>query len=636
VSKPFAVKLSGPQYLNSLRIKVGFMNADHNSLSPVAVDPGESFRRALRISLIFIPAMVTISLLAAVLLPNGFALAAIGDFLQVALVATASFLSCRNAAATRSRIRAFWLLICLGCAMWLISLSGWSVYELYLHKPAPDLPFADLLLFLKLVPLTAAIVLEPQQPSASRFRAFGLLDVCILIIYSLYLFSFCVLTFRLLPDALDVYNFQFNVADAIGNQIFLIAAAAAIFRSSGQWKALYRIYFAFSAAYCLASGVSNAAIDLGKYYTGSLYDVPFTAAVSALVCFAFVGARLSCSEDSDDSSQLNTERPAARSSFLSTNLAMLVTLSTPAIGIWLLTAHASLPQLFPVRLGITLLTIFILTLLLSIKLDLLTTSLLRTLQGLSATYTRIERFENHLIQTEKLTSLGEAVARSANQIKAAMFAIRQLAQTLSGRVSADPRIPAMSGKVAQYAVRTESLVQNLLRFAQETPIELAPTELKPLLESAIQLSRIAKRPNLRVSFHAQENCPLVLGDSSQLLQVFLQLLSNAADALESGGSLDISLASVGSQLLIQFVDSGSGIKDPERVFEPFYTTKAVGQGTGLGLSTCYGIIQQHDGEIFCRNRPEGGALFAITLPAATTAEATPAVATEPQAVGDPA
>jgi two-component system NtrC family sensor kinase len=227
------------------------------------------------------------------------------------------------------------------------------------------------------------------------------------------------------------------------------------------------------------------------------------------------------------------------------------------------------------------------------------------------------------------------VARSANQIKEAMFAIRELAQALSKRVSADPRIPSMSGKVAHYAVRTENLVQNLLRFAQETPIQLAPTEIKPLLESAIQLSRIAKLPNLRVNLRAQEDCPPVLGDSSQLLHVFLALLANAADALEAGGTLDISLAAVGSQLLIQFADSGSGIKDSERVFEPFYTTKAVGQGTGLGLSTCYGIIQQHQGEIFCRNRPEGGALFAITLPAAL-ADATPLGNPEPQAVGDPA
>ena len=66
---------------------------------------------------------------------------------------------------------------------------------------------------------------------------------------------------------------------------------------------------------------------------------------------------------------------------------------------------------------------------------------------------------------------------------------------------------------------------------------------------------------------------------------------------------------------MEFADSGPGVKEPERVFEPFYTTKTVGKGTGLGLSTCYGIIQQHNGEISCRNRPEGGALFSIQLPA---------------------
>ena len=88
------------------------------------------------------------------------------------------------------------------------------------------------------------------------------------------------------------------------------------------------------------------------------------------------------------------------------------------------------------------------------------------------------------------------------------------------------------------------------------------------------------------------------------------------DALEEagGGTFDIKLRSSGSQLLIEFADSGPGLKEPQRVFEPFYTTKQVGKGTGLGLSTCYGIIQQHDGDISCRNRPEGGAIFTVRNP----------------------
>jgi two-component system NtrC family sensor kinase len=72
-------------------------------------------------------------------------------------------------------------------------------------------------------------------------------------------------------------------------------------------------------------------------------------------------------------------------------------------------------------------------------------------------------------------------------------------------------------------------------------------------------------------------------------------------------------------LRIEFADSGSGISEPERVFEPFYTTKPVGKGTGLGLSTCYGILQQHGGEIFCGNRVNGGALFTVVIPVAPAA-----------------
>jgi signal transduction histidine kinase len=125
-------------------------------------------------------------------------------------------------------------------------------------------------------------------------------------------------------------------------------------------------------------------------------------------------------------------------------------------------------------------------------------------------------------------------------------------------------------------------------------------------------------PKIRVDLTQDGNCQRIRGDSGHLLLVFLQLISNAIDALEEvgGGTLDITLCPNGSQLMLDFADSGPGLKEPRRVFDPFYTTKPVGKGTGLGLSTCYGIIQQHDGEISCHNRPEGGAVFTILLPVA--------------------
>jgi signal transduction histidine kinase len=118
---------------------------------------------------------------------------------------------------------------------------------------------------------------------------------------------------------------------------------------------------------------------------------------------------------------------------------------------------------------------------------------------------------------------------------------------------------------------------------------------------------------------------MVEGDANQLIQVFLHIIANAIDAMEGteAGSLTITIRADQEQVEIGFVDTGSGLKDPRRVFEPFYTTKAVGKGVGLGLSTCYGIARQHGGEIDCQNRPEGGAVFRLVLPAsvAVTVEA---------------
>jgi two-component system NtrC family sensor kinase len=300
---------------------------------------------------------------------------------------------------------------------------------------------------------------------------------------------------------------------------------------------------------------------------------------------------------------------------------MLVTISTPAIGLWLLTTHSPSDRLFSFRLDITLVTMFLLTLLLSIKQDLLSVSLVGSLQHLSHTYSSIDRFKHHLVQSEKLATLGELVASVADQISDSMTRIREQSAHITSRSPVDCRTHSLAAKIGHYAQRTDSLAENMQRFAQESPLQLAPLDVKSLLDTALHLSRIGKLSNLRVEVQDEISCPPVLADSSQLLHVFLQIISNAVDALEEvgGGDLHISIRPCDPQVCIQFADTGPGISHPERVFEPFFTTKPVGKGTGLGLSTCYGIIRQHDGDISCGNRLEGGAHFTIFLPAASAA-----------------
>jgi signal transduction histidine kinase len=593
------------------------MQASENSVITPAASRSVS-SRSFRYPLLSCAAVACVSLLAALLLPKSYALAFIGDGLQVVLVAAAAILSFQNAARSHAHVRGFWMLISLGCAMWTVSLLLWSTYELWFRREVPDIPIADILLFVKLVPLTAAIGLEPHKSYDWRFRAFGLLDVSILTLYSIYLYAFCVFAFRLLPGAIEVYNLHFNVADAIGNQIFALVVAVAVLRTRGSWRNLYRVYFFAAACYCVASVISNVAIDMGRYYSGSLFDVPLTISTAGLVAFTWIGRNFVSNAAVADSQCESTKLPieqTSRMSFVSSHLAMVVTLSTPVIGLWLITTGVSAPQIFPFRLSITLVTIFLLTLLLSLKQHLLTETLVGSLQNLSETYASISRFKDQLTQNEKLATLGSSVAQVANQIKRAMAIILERSQLITARPDSESRIQSMAGKIGKYAHRTDALVENMLRFAQETSLQLAPVEIKPLLESALQLGRTSKLSNVSIALHQAGEVSRVSGDSGQLLHVFLQIISNAVDSLREigGGSLDVRISSFGDHVSVEFSDSGTGIKEPEHVFEPFYTTKPVGKGTGLGLSTCYGIIQKHGGEITCRNRPEGGAVFTVFL-----------------------
>ncbi|HTA57027.1 MAG TPA: ATP-binding protein [Candidatus Baltobacteraceae bacterium] len=565
--------------------------------------------------------VVLLSLGAALILPNGTQLSLLGDGLQVGLTGLFTVLAFQNMIRSEGQVRAFWFLLFTGAAMWLANLLIWSTREVWFHQPVPDVPVADIFLFVGLVPLVVSTALEPERANESRFRSFGLLDLSILILYSLYLFAFFVHAYRLLPGAMAIYNHNFNVADSIGNLVFAFATGVLYFRERGPWRRVYRIFFFSAAAFALSCDAINVAIDFGGYYTGSLYDVPLVGALGGFVCVCLAGHPLREAVAGGEHGS-GRQRSILGLTFLSSNLAMLVTLSTPAIGLWLLTAYPRHDKLFSFRLDITLLTIFLLTLLLSIKQDFLSANLFGSLRQLSHTYSSIERFKDHLVQGDKLASLGELVASVAEQIRRAMTVTRQQAALITSRSHGESRSSALAGKIGRYAERTDALVEDMQRFAQETPLQLAPVEVRPLVENALHLSRIDKLQNVVARIEADAACPPVLADSSQLLHVFLQIISNAMDALEEagGGELVISIRPCEPQVCIQFSDTGPGLQHPEHAFEPFFTTKPVGKGTGLGLSTCYGIIRQHEGDITCGNRLEGGAYFTIFVPAVAVAE----------------
>jgi signal transduction histidine kinase len=209
------------------------------------------------------------------------------------------------------------------------------------------------------------------------------------------------------------------------------------------------------------------------------------------------------------------------------------------------------------------------------------------------------------------------VALAAGELEYPLSAILSSSERMAASSNLSREQLSNAQKIGQQARRTRELVSDLLSFSQQTPGEKNFLELKPLLQRAIQMEGF-KLENKKISLSVESHDPLprVLGNPNQLLQAFLQIIENAVDALQEigGGRLQVSLWRENNEVVVQFADSGPGLRDPERVFDPFYTTKPVGKGTGLGLSATYGVVQDHKGQITCYNRPEGGAAFEIRLP----------------------
>jgi two-component system NtrC family sensor kinase len=177
----------------------------------------------------------------------------------------------------------------------------------------------------------------------------------------------------------------------------------------------------------------------------------------------------------------------------------------------------------------------------------------------------------------------------------------------------------LATKIAQQVRRTRILIASLLNFARQVPGEKVPVNLNTVIETAIKLHQPQfSSHHVEVQINLADNLPQISGDPNQLLQVFLHIASNSLHALEEvgGGVFSIKTRRKDDALVLEFSDNGPGARDPERVFDPFYTTRSVGKGAGLGLSACYGIIQEHHGLILCTNRVEGGTTISIELPMA--------------------
>jgi signal transduction histidine kinase len=563
---------------------------------------------------VVLAAIVAFTAIVSLTFPKGAALAAYGNCVQAALLLMAVVAFIRNARRAGGNQRLFWWLYAIGTCLWLVNQSVWIYHENIKGAAVPDPYWGDVVLFIHVVPWIAAVSLQPHATvSAADLRLrFGRLDFMLLGLWWIFLYGYVVLPYQYVSYNSSLFSKHFNTLYSIENFTLIGTLAVFAFRTRKGWSRIYGHLGIAAALYSLSSVAINLLIASKDYYTGSVYDVPLVAAMAWLV---YAGVRGSANDMDAEPVLISFQKQA----YVHSIMAALAVLSMPVLAVWAGYSWDQDPVVQRFRVLITLGSMLLLMMLLFLKQNLLDRKLVHLLQESRDSYESLQALQDNLVQAEKLASIGRLVAGAAHEINNPLTAIVGYSDLLSAENSLDPQHRDLAAKILQQARRTKALVNNLLTFAKQTPVRLAPVDVNAISDKALQLHSFElTRHNIAVTRHMEFNLPAIAGDENQLLQVCMHIVGNAIDALAEVKDRERSI-SISTRLqdgVVEWTcsDNGPGVANPKQIFDPFFTTKPVGKGTGLGLSTSYGIIREHNGTIECRNVRGGGAEFTFTIP----------------------
>ena len=321
-------------------------------------------------------ALVCVHILLSLIVPRSFALTAFGDLLQNVVLLGATVAFWVTVRSTSGRARLFWALMGLGLGTWLISQVMWTYFEVYLRHEAPN-PFAgDVILFLHVVPMMAAVAIQPHQKQEDRAIRAQTLDFALLLTWWLFLYLFVVIPWQYVSLSESAYGKSFDLL-YFSEELVLAAGLLLVRRRSrGAWRNIYLQLFGATLLYCFASFVASEAIDLHVYYTGSLYDVPLIASMAWFLRIGFLAssAQPTKSEDISAGSSLRSF------GIWKARLAMVAVFITPLMMAWAQFAGNAPQRVRTYRLFLTVAVMLVMGVLVFLKQHLLDQELLSLLR----------------------------------------------------------------------------------------------------------------------------------------------------------------------------------------------------------------------------------------------------------------
>jgi signal transduction histidine kinase/CheY-like chemotaxis protein len=567
---------------------------------------------------------------------TGQQIVALGDVAQMIPPLAYAALTRTLARRCRGQVRVFWNLNAIHAVVWAIGQGVWTFYDVA-GDGVPVESLTDPIFFASCIPLAAALYGRPEHDRPRWQFDIVLLDLVLIALFAAFVYIYFVVSIVVTDGPAQLYDD--NLRHVLNARNLLLAAWAAwVWRTSASpvWRRMLGVYAAGLTLTFVAGALSDFVDHSGRYVAGGLWDLLWMAPYVVMALAAAIAFDEKLFEPADEAPQL------ARLPVVSM-IAITLLVAIPAIDEISRRLFAVSPDTEMLRTRLALAMMIPFGVVVVVREFLSRRALIRASQELVSTRER-------LVQNEKLAAVGQLVSGVAHELNNPLQGVLGYAELM---LAARP--PALQAEelraIRDNANRAASIVRNLLTFAGRTSSARGWQQMNRVVRDAVAV----REPQLQsagvdIRVDLADRLPLVYIDHTRLEDVLVNLIQNAENAIaarraghsilsavptNARGEILVSTSCRGEpdRILVEVFDNGSGLREEDlnRVFDPFFTTREVGQGTGLGLSVCYGIVREHGGTVTARNAVGGGAAFTIELPvmAESLASATAAAAGAP-------